>query len=71
MSTMRNTLTDLGCAETTLSYLGDGVYCGLDGASQVWLVVERKNAIHKIALDDHVRASLQRYLAALGDNKNN
>lgn len=59
---MRKVLSDLGCPAETHGYLGDGVYCGIDGAGQVWLAVDRYGTPHTIALDTDVQADLWRYI---------
>jgi hypothetical protein len=61
MSEMREELTLVGCDPLTHSYLGDGVYCGIDSARQVWLLTNRFGVIHKIALELEVLGALFHY----------
>jgi hypothetical protein len=45
------------------SYLGDGVYCHVDAADQIWLRTERETGWHEIALDPATFAALVAYAA--------
>jgi len=58
---MREVLSDLGCPVPTHNYLGDGVYCGLDPAGQIWLITEVHGTINKIAIEPTVMAALMKY----------
>lgn len=60
----REKLNEIGC--TKHNYLGDGVYCGVDFAGQIWLIAERENGWHEIALDTGALAALFRYATHLG-----
>jgi hypothetical protein len=44
-------------------YLGDGVYCHLDEAGQIWLRTERESGWHEIALDPVTFQALIEYAA--------
>jgi hypothetical protein len=43
------------------AYLGDGVYIGHDGW-QLWLLTERDDGLHRVALDQQVQHALLTYL---------
>lgn len=61
---IRSRLRELGCVKH--NYLGDGVYCGYDGY-QVWLIVERENGLHEIALgEDDLLPALFNYAREVG-----
>jgi len=50
--------------EARSSYLGDGVYATFDGF-HVWLVTDRDEGPHRIALEPAVLVSLVAYVSAL------
>jgi hypothetical protein len=52
-------LRELGCVRT--GYIGDGVYVGYDGY-QVWLLTQRSEGIHEIALEPRAISDLVRYV---------
>lgn len=53
----------LGCNPKTLDYLGDGVYIGHEESThQLWLVTEREDAFHHIAIDRSSLHNLTNYL---------
>jgi hypothetical protein len=54
-------LMDLGCPKETHGYLADGVYAGIDGARQMWLVAERDGEYHAIALEIATLDALEEY----------
>jgi hypothetical protein len=45
-------------------YVGDGVYAGRDSQGAIWLITQREDAIHCIALDPAERHVLLGYLQA-------
>ncbi len=54
-------LFELGCTRESMDYLGDGVYVGTAG-STVWLVVERENDFHYIAMGSSEYKNFRDYL---------
>jgi hypothetical protein len=49
------------------SYIGDGVYATFDG-SNIWLITEREDGPHRIALEPAVLASLVDYVSRLREH---
>lgn len=50
-------LIGLGCKETTIEYMGDGVYCGFDGFN-LWLCCRRENGFHYVALESYTMRNI-------------
>ena len=50
--------------DDTTEYLGDGVYASYDGY-HIWLRTDRGYAVHEIALEPNVYATLTQYVSKL------
>ena len=61
---MKNTLSEYG---TNPEYIGDGVYIVRDtfDCMQFWLMTERENDIHRIAISTNMLSTILNYAAKM------